>query len=417
MTTAATESLEQEVSRLFGCDPAALADPYPIYRRLREERPVMQVGPLVVVSRFDDVEACYENTADLLNAQDRNSTRVQATVAALSPEDQRKFWELFDFEALMVFAVDAPAHGPLRRLLAGAFTARRVEAMRERVAAMASSMLDTAVVNGEIELMSGLAYELPLYVICDMLGVPEGDRPQIRRWSMAIGNFIGNYSDIPNAFQALQDWRVYQREMVARQREHPTGDMMVALLAATDEGQRLTNDQLDATVIDLLFAGHETTTNTLCAGIATFAQHPEAWAALRADPSFLDGAVEEVLRYCGSVHTNHRVAKNDFVIAGHPVRAGQTVRLLMASANRDAGHFTDPETFDIRRKPQRVLTFGKGIHFCLGAALARLEISVVLRELVRRYERIELIEPVLPRRNFGLQGPEAVRLRLAPADG
>jgi cytochrome P450 len=111
------------------------------------------------------------------------------------------------------------------------------------------------------------------------------------------------------------------------------------------------------------------------------------------------------------------VAKNDFVIAGQRVLAGQTVRLLVASANRDAGHFIDPDAFDIRRKPQRILTFGKGIHFCLGAALARLEISVVLRELVRRYERIELAEPVVPRRNFGLQGPQAVRLRLTPASG
>ena len=415
--TTATEPLAEEVSRLFGCDPGALAEPYPIYRRLRQEQPVMQIGPLVVVSRFDDVEACYENTADLLNAQERNSTRVQATVAALSPEDQRKFWELFDFEALMVFAVDAPAHGPLRRMLAGAFTARRVEAMRERVAAMAGSMLDTAVVDGQIELMSGLAYELPLYVICDMLGVPESDRPQIRRWSMAIGNFIGNYSDIPNAYQSLKDWRVYQRELVATQRQHPTGNMMASLLSATDDGQRLTDDQLDAAVIDLLFAGHETTTNTLSAGIATLARHPGTWADLRADPSLLDGAVEEVLRYCASVHTIHRVAKDDFVIAGHRVLAGQTVRLLVASANRDAGHFTDPDAFDIHRKPQRILTFGKGIHFCLGAALARLEISVVLRELIRRYERIELVEPVVPRRNFGLQGPEAVRLRLTPASG
>jgi cytochrome P450 len=410
-----TEPLESQVERLFSCDLEALADPFPIYRRLREEKPVLQIGPLVVVSCFDDVEACYENPVDLLNVQDRNSSRVQATIAVLSEEDRAKFFELFDFEALMVFATDPPVHGPLRNLLYGSFTARRVEAMRERIATTTRSMLDKADGGGEIELMTGLAYELPLFVISDMLDVPEADRPQIRQWSAAIGNFIGNYSDIPRAYESLMLWRVYQREMVARQRAHPTGNLFTGLLSATDETERLTDDELDAAVIDLLFAGHETTTNTMCSGIATLAQHPDAYASLRADPSLVGTAVEEILRYCASVHTNHRVARTDLAIGGHPVSAGQTVRLLMASANRDAGHFTDPEAFDIRRKPQRIMTFGKGIHFCIGAALARLEISVVLEELIRRYERIELIEPLVPRPNFGLQGPKAVRLRLTRA--
>lgn len=417
MTAATTDTLQSQVERLFSCDLAALADPFPIYRRLREEMPVMRVGPLVVVSRFDDVEACYENPAELLNVQDRNSSRVQATVAALSEQDRAKFFELFDFEALMVFATDPPVHGPLRNLLYGAFTARRVEAMRERITATARTMLDGVDGGGEIELMSGLAYELPLYVISDMLGVPDEDRPQIRKWSAAIGNFIGNYSDISHAYESLMQWRQYQRDMVARQREHPTGNLMAALLSATDEGKRLTDEQLDAAVIDLLFAGHETTTNTMCSGIATLAQHPEAYASLRADASLIGTAVEEILRYCASVHTNHRVARSDVTIGGYRVSAGQTVRLLMASANRDADHFTDPEVFDIRRKPQRIMTFGKGIHFCIGAALARLEISVVLEEFIRRYDRIELIEPLVPRPNFGLQGPTAVRLRLTQAAG
>jgi cytochrome P450 len=417
MTAPLTETLESQVERLFGCDQEALADPYPIYRRMREEQPVMQIGPLVVVSRFADVEACYDNAADLLNEQDRNSSRVLATVAALSAEDQAKFFELFDFEALMVFATDPPVHGPLRKLLYGAFTARRVQAMRERIAETARAMLDKADGDGEIELMSGLAYELPLFVISDMLGAPEADRPQIRRWSAAIGNFIGNYSDIPAAHQALTEWRVYQRDMVARQRAEPTGSLMAALLSATDEGKRLTSDELDAAVIDLLFAGHETTTNTMCSGIAVLATHPDAYASLRADPSLIGTATEEILRYCPSVHTNHRVARTDLTIGGHPVSAGQTIRLLMASANRDATHFTHPDTFDIRRQPQRVMTFGKGIHFCIGAALARLEISVVLEEFIRRYEAIELAEPLVPRPNFGLQGPKAVRLRLTRAAG
>lgn len=415
MSATVTEPLESEVTRLFACDPDALSDPYPIYRRLRDEQPVMQVGPLVVVSRFDDVEACFENTTDLLNTQVRDSTRVQATVAALPPAEQEKFWELFDFEALMVFATDPPVHGRLRGLLYRAFTARRVSEMRNRVTDMARSMLDQAEVGGEIELMSGLAYELPLYVVSDMLGVPEDDRPQIRQWSSAIGNFIGNYSDITNAHAALTQWRNYQRQLVARQRENPTGSLMSALLQATDDGSQLTDDELDATVIDLLFAGHETTTNTLCSGIATLAQHPQAFADLRADPSLIDGAVEEILRYCASVHTIHRVAKNDLTIGGVPVSAGQTVRLLLASANRDADHFDNPDVFDIRRTPQRIMTFGKGIHFCIGAALARMEISVVVEELTRRYTSIELVEPLVPRPNFGLQGPHAVRLRLTPA--
>ena len=417
MSAATTDALESQVQRLFSCDLQALADPFPIYRRLREEEPVTQVGPLVVVSRFDDVETCYDNPTELLNVQDRNSSRVQATVGALSEEDRAKFFELFDFEALMVFATDPPVHGPLRKLLYGAFTARRVEAMREQITATARTMLDRIDGSGEIELMSGLAYELPLYVISDMLGAPENDRPQIRKWSAAIGNFIGNYSDIPLAYESLMQWREYQRDMVARQREHPTGSLMAALLSATDEGKRLTDEQLDAAVIDLLFAGHETTTNTMSSGMATLAQHPEAYASLRADPALIGTAVEEILRFCPSVHTNHRVARNDLTISGFPVSAGQTVRLLMASANRDAAHFPDSEVFDIRRKPQRIMTFGKGIHFCIGAALARLEISVVLEEFIRRYERIELIEPVVPRPNFGLQGPTAVRLRLTRAGG
>jgi cytochrome P450 len=273
-------------------------------------------------------------------------------------------------------------------------------------------MLDKADERGEIELMSGLAYELPLYVISNMLGVPVEDRPMIRGWSAAFGNFIGNYSDLAAAHEALVDWRAYQRELVSHQRVNPTGDLMASLLAATDDGQRLSDEQLDATVVDLLFAGHETTTNTICNGLVALARHPEQYEALRHDPSLLPGAVEELLRYCTSVHTIHRVAKQDMEIRGHPVGEGQTIRLLLASGNRDEEHFDDSETFDVRRKPQRNLTFGKGIHFCVGAALARLEIAVVLEEFVRRFQRIDLLEEVVMRPNFGLQGPEAVRLGL-----
>ncbi len=411
--TAVTEPLEGQVARLFACDPDLLADPFPVYRRLRAEAPVLDLGSLVVLSRYDDVRAAFEDQGRLSNIQFRDSTRVQATVAALPEGDRSRFWELFDFEALMVFAMDPPEHGTVRGLLHRAFTPRAVGALRGSIAAMVSSMLDRADRDGEIELMGGLAYELPLYVISDMLGVPVEERPMIRGWSAAIGNFIGNYSDITAAHAALTDWRAYQRELVARQREHSTGNLMASLLAATDGGERLTDEQLDATVIDLLFAGHETTTSTIANGMSTLAEHPAQYASLHDDPTLVAGAVEEILRYCTSVHTIHRVAKEDLRIGGIPVAQGRTVRLLLASANRDEAHFERPEAFDTTRRSPRTLTFGQGIHFCIGAALARFELTAVVEEVARRYRRIELLEPVVKRPNFGLQGPKAVRLGLS----
>jgi cytochrome P450 len=202
---------------------------------------------------------------------------------------------------------------------------------------------------------------------------------------------------------------------IAEQQKEPTTPMIAGLLAATEDGRHLSIDQVESIVVNLLFGGHETTTNLLALGLATLAKHPAQYAALRKDPTLVPRAVEELARYCTSVHTIHRIAKRNTEIRGVPVAAGQTIRLLLASGNRDEDYFEDAETFDIFRKPQRNVTFGRGIHFCIGAALARMEITVVLEEFLRRYERIELIDEPTLRPNLGLRGPEAVRLRLIDA--
>jgi cytochrome P450 len=406
------DSLESQVDRLFRCDPEALRDPFPIYRRLRQESPVLRYGPMVVLSRFDDIEMCFDDDTRFSNVQDRTSTRVRATAAQLPPDERELFLDLVDFESLMMFVSDPPSHTLLRGLANKTFTARRVLTMREGVQDMTSTMLDRVGPDGHIELLGGLAYELPLFVVSDLLGVPVADRPQIRAWSESFASFIGNYSDIAHAHSDLAKWRVYMKTMIAEQQREPTTPLVAGLLAATDDGRHLSIDQVESTLVNLLFGGHETTTNLLCLGLATLAQHPDQYKALREDPALLPGAVEELARHSTSVHTIHRVAKEDLEIRGEKIDAGQTIRLLLASGNRDEDHFEEPERFDIFRKPLRNVTFGRGIHFCIGAALARMEISVVLEEFIRRYERIELLgEPVL-RPNVGLRGPDAVHLRL-----
>jgi cytochrome P450 len=415
MTTTDTtiEPLGAQVERLFTCEPAALADPFPIYRRLRNESPVLRYGPMVVVSRFDDIEVCFDDETRFSNVQGRESTRVIATAAALSEEDREKFLWLIDFESLMMFVTDPPVHTLLRGLSNKTFTARRVLAMQEGIRQMTASMLDR--VDGQIELLGGLAYELPLFVVSDLLGVPVEERPQIRAWSEAFASFIGNYSGIASAHRAVSDWRVYMKAAIAAQQDEPTTPMIAGLLAATEDGRHLSIEQVESIVVNLLFGGHETTTNLLALGLATLAKHPEQYEALRHDPSMVPRAVEELARYCTSVHTIHRIAKQDTEIRGEYVAAGQTIRLLLASGNRDEDYFDDAETFNLFRKPQRNVTFGRGIHFCIGAALARMEITVVLEEFLRRYQRIELIDEPVMRPNLGLRGPDAVRLRLIDA--
>ena len=408
--------LAQQAERLFGCEPDALAGAYDLYRRLRREAPVLEAGSVVTVSTFALVEQCLADPATFSSVQSPTSSRVLNAAAVLPPAERGQFRGLVRFRAMMMAASDPPDHTFLRRLAHRAFTPANIERMRATVQSLTVELLDRVSGRDEIEVLGDLAYDLPLYVISDLLGVAVQDRAAIRDWSASFAVFLGNYAGIPDAYRALAQWRTYLARHIAEQRTAPATPLMAALLAAEEDGQRLSVPQLEAMLVNLMFGGHETTTNTIANAVMALSRQPEQYQILRdmarGDQALPAGAVDEVLRFATSVQTVHRVATRDCVLDGHQIKAGQTVRLLLGSANRDEAYFANPDVLDLRRSPRRILTFGRGPHFCIGAALARLEIGVALAELARRYERISPAAKVSMRPNFGLRGPRAVGLQV-----
>ncbi|MCB5179454.1 cytochrome P450 family protein [Streptomyces antimicrobicus] len=350
------------------------ADPYPYYAELREAGPVHRValdnGDLVwlVVGH----EACRE--------------------ALNHPALSKNWQDSVYFGDVVASAVnhhmlesDPPRHTRLRRLVAREFTGRRVEAMRPRVQEITDGLLDAMAADGarRADLIRSLAFPLPMTVICELLGVPDLDREQFRRWSNEV---VAPSSPAASSW-ALAEVAHYLGELIEDKRCSPGEDLMSALIRTRDEGgDRLSHEELVSMAFLLLVAGHETTVNLIGNGVRALLDHPDQLAALRADPDLLDGAVEEMLRYDGPVeNSTFRFAREDTVVAGVPVPAGDAVLVSLAGADRDPSRFPAPDTFDIRRAPQGHLAFGHGIHFCLGAPLARLEGRIAVRSLLERF--------------------------------
>jgi len=265
------------------------------------------------------------------------------------------------------------------------------------------------------------AYPTPVRVICEMLGVPAEDHETFKGWSRELARSLDPEEVLPpdvvqRRQAALESFREYFRGLIAQRRAHPEEDLLSALIAAEEQGDTLTEQELLSTCTLLLVAGHETTVNLIANGVLALLRHPDQLDLLRDEPSFARGAVEEVLRYDPPVQMTVRVALEDMAIGGETIKKGQQAIILLASANRDPAQFPDPERFDIRRQDNHHLSFGHGTHFCVGAPLARLEGEIALRTLVRRLEGLQLLteEPEY-KENIVLRGLAALPVGFAEA--
>jgi cytochrome P450 len=288
---------------------------------------------------------------------------------------------------------DPPEHTRLRRLVSKAFTPRSVQKMRPRIQEIVNELLERIDGRGEFDLVSDLAWPLPVIVIAEMLGIPREDRERFKRWSDAmVATLGGDYSALDEARRSNEELVEYVSRVIAERRQEPREDLISRLVAAEERGQTLTEDEMLGTVALLLVAGNETTTHLISNGMLVLLRNPDQLARLRDDPSLLPSAVDELLRYTGPVHTTRRVAKTDVSLGGAEIRRGEVVIGLLAAANRDPDKYADPDRLDVARNPTDHVAFGDGIHFCLGAALARLEGQITIGTLLQRFPNLRLLD-------------------------
>jgi len=370
--------------------PEIHADPYPMYRRLREEDPVHSSLPGVyIVSRHQDVSWLLRDPK--FSHDNRKSALYPMFIESLAPEERSFVEERMGQNMLFT---DPPDHTRLRGLVSKAFGTRVIEALRPRVEQIVTELLDELIGAGPVDLVERFAYPVPVTVICELMGVPQEDRHLFHRWSADLVLTLDPLitpAVLRRASASSIAFDAYFTELLAERRKHPReNDLLTGLLAAEQEGDRLTYRELLSTAILLLVAGHETTVNLISNGMLALIRHPDQMQRLREDPSLLRTAVEELLRYDSPVQIDGRTVLEDMEIGGVPIAAGQQVVGLLGAANRDPAQFDRPDELDIGREDNRHLAFGAGIHFCLGSPLARAEGQVAIRELVRRTARIEL---------------------------
>jgi cytochrome P450 len=380
-------------------DPEFLADPYPTYHRLRAEDPVHH-SPLGfwVLTRYEDVAAVL-----------RDARFIKEPLAALVAA--RFGAEVPRGVGLSMLDRDPPDHTRLRSLVSKAFTPRVVEGLRPRIQAIVDELIARAEPAGSMDLIEEFAYPIPVNVICEMMGVPVRDHERFKGWSLDIARGLDSIwlppdSEIPRrsaaARHAISD---YFRELIAQRRSSPRGDLLSALIAAEEAGDKLNEEELLATCILILIAGHETTVNLIGNGVLALLRHPAELSRLRATPGLITSAVEELLRYDGPVQRTARVASADATIGGHTIRQGDMVMPFIGAADRDPAQFRDPDRLDLSRADNRHIAFGWGIHFCLGAPLARVEGQIAIDTLVRRLPRLALVgDSVEYRQSLTLRG-------------
>jgi cytochrome P450 len=394
-------------------DPGFLADPYPVYHRLRAEDPVHH-HPLgfYVLTRYEDVAAFLRDARF-------GKSGYQALFEARFGGGPDASWL-----ALSMLFRDPPDHTRLRALVGKAFTPRVVETLRPRVQAVVDQLLDRVAGAGCMDVIEDLAYPLPVTVISELLGVPVGAADQVKAWSRDVARALDAIA-LPVAPEVLEAGRRATRGMVdhfgrlaGERRRRPGADLLSGLVEAEEAGDRLTERELLATCVLLYVAGHETTVNLIGNGLLALLSHPGEWERLRAEPALLPGAVEELLRYDGPVQRTGRTAASDVEIGGVPIPAGTLVLGMLGAANRDPAQFEEPDRLDVTREEPRHLAFGAGIHYCLGAALARLEAQVAIGTLAGRFPDIHLAaERPAWRPSSTLRGLESLPVRMGLARG
>ena len=381
--------------------PEFVRDPYPVYAELRATPGLVryEAGGMWLVARHAEVDAVF---------RDRRLGRV---FHPRTPEDFYGPWNLVNVHSML--EMEPPDHTRLRGLVAKEFTPRRVEALRPRIRQLVDELLDPVAARGGGDLVAELAEPLPVAVIAELLGFPAAERHLLRPWSNDI---VSLYELEPEpgaaerAVRSSREFDAYLRELIAQRRRAPGEDLFSALVQLTESGDRLSEDELVATAVLLLNAGHEASVNVMANGVLALLRNPGEKARLVAEPSLAPTAVEELIRYDSPLSLFTRTAGEDVEVGGQVVREGEVVGLLLGAANRDPDAFTGPDRLDVGRRPNNHMGFGAGIHYCLGAPLARIELQEALARLFARFPALALAEDPEPRPTFQFRGYQSLRV-------
>lgn len=376
--------------------PSNVQNPYPLFSWLREEAPVHWSDSMRswIVTRYDDVMHVLQEplvfSADRFRKLGDDFTSQRPAVQAV--REVLKQWFVYQ---------DPPDHTRTRALLHNTFTPGRLDRIRPRIQSIVDGLFDTIDDTGEMDFIQNFAFPLPATVISLMMGVPAEDIDDIKIWSDQMNAYIGgdqggDQDNFAVAGAGVTAMSKYFRNLLEQRKSKPGDDLISLMMAAEEGGSILSDDEIVANCLLLMFAGHETTTNLLGNGLYHLLRHPDQYALLRKNPGLVPSAVEEFLRYDGPVPGIIKVASQDTELNGQTIRKGEMVMIFLSSANRDDRQFPDPDRLDIAREPNRHIAFGYGIHFCLGAPLARLEGQITFDTLMRRYSHLELAEEDLP---------------------
>ena len=402
-TPSGRTSLELSLCRLL--DPEVLANPYPLYRRLRSEDPV-HWDPFLhawVVTRYHDViRVLTQFSADRTPTPER---MAKMGLMSLTP--------LAEVMVKQMLFMDKPAHTRVRQLSARAFAPDRVRALRDHIQEIMNGLLDSLISKGRMDVIEDVAAPLPAIVTAEMLGVPTSDHKQLKAWSAdfaeVLGNFQHNPDRAPRVLRSVEEMLVYFREAVRNIHKRRHDGLIKDLLSAECDGDRFTEEEVIANTIITMVGGQETTTNLIGNGILTLLRHPDQLQRLRDDLSLAPLAVEELLRYESPSQYTARIATENTELGGKQISKSQAVIAVMGAANRDPERFPDPDTLDLGRQDNRHVAFGWGAHFCFGAPLARLEGQIALETMLRRLPDLRLQPgPLVWRENLGLRGLSAV---------
>ena len=400
--------LVQSLASVNITDATFKANPFPFYAQLRAQAPVFPVTlppkqRAWLVTRYDDVLSVLK---DEHFAKDRRN--------AMTPEQLKKRpWIPAMFKPLErnMLDLDSPDHTRLRALVHKAFTPRLIEQMREQIQVLTNELLDAVEPRGSMDVIADFALPLPLTMIGRILGVPSQDNPKFHRWSktMIAG---GTNRNLFVLIPSMMSFMAYLKKLIQQRRATPQNDLITALVQAKDGNDSLSEDEILAMIIILLVAGHETTVNLIGSGVLALLEHPDQLERLRSEPALIKSAIEELVRFVCPVETaTERYAREDITIAGTTIPRGELVLAAIGSANRDEKYFDDPDMLDITRSNNKHLSFGLGVHYCLGASLARLEGQIAISTLIQRMPNLRL--SVAPdqlrwRGSFILRGLEAL---------
>ncbi|HVC44373.1 MAG TPA: cytochrome P450 [Candidatus Binataceae bacterium] len=386
--------------------PDVRCNPYPYFAQLRNYSPVYWMESLQswAITRYEDVAYVAKNTQIFSSAP-----IIPAILGELNPVP----------EVNWLISTDPPAHQPLRKLVNKAFTPRMVAALEPRIREIAAQLLDRVEPGGDFDFVRDFATPLPMMVIAEMLGVDAQRHRDFKHWSDDMLRLTGGAvppGELPLLRQSVDDMRSHFEQVIDERRGQPKDDLITALVRAEDENHALTGREVLAMCVLLLIAGNETTTNLLGNTAFTLLSHPAALARVRANPALVPQMIEEILRYESPVQAIFRLTTCDARIAGRAIPAASRVLIFYGSANRDERQFANPDTFDLERNPQDHLAFGFGIHYCLGAPLARLEAKVAVDAFLRRLPQAHLREPRAQWvDSFVVRGPKTLPLAIGPA--